>query len=81
MGAGQRVVEAESLGDHAAVLRDVLFVLPILAGAVAGGLQRLVLRGPCRVILTLRGAGHFFGEKQVAEVPLLQPRVSEADLC
>lgn len=71
VGAGQRVVKAEPFGNHTAVLWDVLFVFSILTGAIAGGFQSLVFRGPCRVVLTLRGTGHFFREKQVSEVPLL----------
>lgn len=80
MGSGQRVIKAKPLGHHAAILRDVLFVLPVTTGSITGGLGGPVFRGPQRMILTLRGTRSFFRVKQVPKVPLLQPRVREAGL-
>lgn len=71
VGAGQRVVKAESLGHRAAVLRDIFFVFPVTAGAITRGPVSPVLRGPYWMILTLRGTGGFFRVKQVSKVPLL----------
>lgn len=55
VGAGQGVVKAESLRDHAAVLGDILLVLPVSAASVTGGFGGPVFRGPEGVILNWRG--------------------------
>lgn len=46
--------QAESLGHRAAVLRDILFVSQVTAGAITRGPVRSCPQGPYWMILTLR---------------------------
>lgn len=73
VGAGQGVVEPKSFRNQAAVLRDVLLVLPGATAAITGGLGSLIFRGPEGQILDLRGVWSFLRMKQASEGPLLQP--------
>ena len=81
VGAGQGVVKAESLGDHAAVLGDVLLVLPVSTAPVTRGFGGPVFRGPEGVVLHWRGTCSLLGVKQASKVPLLQPRMRQAGFC
>lgn len=81
VGAGQGVVKAEPLRDHAAVLGDILLVLPVSAAPVTGGFGGPVFRGPEGVILNWRGTCSLLGVKQASKVPLLQPRMRQAGFC
>lgn len=54
MGAGQGVVKTKSFRNHAAVLRDILLVLPVSTASITG-LGGLVFGGPEGMILNVRG--------------------------